>query len=259
MSQIYILIVAAGKDGNGSGPHAEIVLNAWFLAFFIEITTFSVAKSIDTEIPCARTCKLRKCNRHIFPVCIDDNVDQIVSTFALVIACKTYSEGVCVSWNRHILCINVVGVDIFHTAHCIWKLTGDNRMIFSELDHKFEKFEKIMIFLKKMPVDPGSFVILTVSVVISVFGVSEFVTCKEHRSSTAGHENCTGIADHAEAERKNFRVGGSLAVSALRIMRYCLYSWVGRILFFWWYLLYSGVEYWARPVMRDDASIVPYK
>ncbi|MDY6126210.1 MAG: hypothetical protein SPI66_09460, partial [Gemmiger qucibialis] len=51
----------------------------------------------------------------------------------------------------------------------------------------------------------------------------------------------------------------SLAVSALRIMRYCLYSWVGRILFFWWYLLYSGVEYWARPVMRDDASIVPYK
>ena len=28
---------------------------------------------------------------------------------------------------------------------------------------------------------------------------------------------------------------------------------------FWWYLLYSGVEYWARPVMRDDASIVPYK
>ena len=65
-----------------------------------------------------------------------------------------------------------------------------------------------MIFLKKMPVDPGSFVILTVSVVISVFGVSEFVTCKEHRSSTAGHENCTGIADHAEAERKNFRVGG---------------------------------------------------
>ena len=45
----------------------------------------------------------------------------------------------------------------------------------------------------------------------------------------------------------------SLAVSALRIMRYCLYSWVGRILFFWWYLLYSGVEYWARPVMRDDA------
>ena len=51
----------------------------------------------------------------------------------------------------------------------------------------------------------------------------------------------------------------SLAVSALRIMRYYLYSWVGRILFFWWYLLYSGVEYWARPVMRDDASIVPYK
>ena len=42
-------------------------------------------------------------------------------------------------------------------------------------------------------------------------------------------------------------------------MRYCLYSWVGRILFFWWYLLYSGVEYWARPVIRDDASIVPYK
>lgn len=42
-------------------------------------------------------------------------------------------------------------------------------------------------------------------------------------------------------------------------MRYCLYSWVGRILFFWWYLLYFGVEYWARPVMRDDASIVPYK
>ena len=30
-------------------------------------------------------------------------------------------------------------------------------------------------------------------------------------------------------------------------------------MFFWWYLLYSGVEYWARPVMRDDASIVPYK
>ena len=90
-----------------------------------------------------------------------------------------------ISRNGHISCIDIVSVDVLHAADSVWKLAGDNRVIFSELDHIFEKFKKIMIFLQKVPVDPGNFIILAVSVVISTFGISEFITCKEHRCSAA--------------------------------------------------------------------------
>ena len=41
-----------------------------------------------------------------------------------------------------------------------------------------------------------------------MFCVSEFITCKEHRGSAAGHQYSTGISYHAEAEGKHFGVGG---------------------------------------------------
>ena len=78
-----------------------------------------------------------------------------------------------------------MSVDVLHAADSVWKLAGDNRVIFSELDHIFEKLKKIMIFLQKIPVDPGSFIILAVSIVISAFGISKFITSKEHRCSAA--------------------------------------------------------------------------
>ena len=59
-----------------------------------------------------------------------------------------------ISWNGHIPCVNVMGVDIFHTAYSVGKLPGDNRVVLTEPDHKFEKFKKIVIFLQKIPVDP---------------------------------------------------------------------------------------------------------
>ena len=130
------------------------MFNAWLLAFFVEITAISVTERVDTEIPCTGTGKLRKCDRYVLPVCVDHNVDQVIGAFALIIACKAYSEGVGISWNGHIPCVNVMSVDIFHTAYCIGKLPGDNRVVFTEPDHKFEKFKKIVIFLQKLPVDP---------------------------------------------------------------------------------------------------------
>ena len=84
----------------------------------------------------------------------DEETSSIKMAFALIIACKAYSEGVGISWNGHIPCVNVMSVDIFHTAYCVGKLPGDNRVVFTEPDHKFEKFKKIVIFLQKLPVDP---------------------------------------------------------------------------------------------------------
>ena len=88
------------------------MFNAWLLAFFVEITAISVTERVDTEIPCTGTGKLRKCDRYVLPVCVDHNVDQVISAFALIIACKAYSEGVGISWNGHIPCVNVMSVDI---------------------------------------------------------------------------------------------------------------------------------------------------
>ena len=63
-----------------------------------------------------------------------------------------------------------------------------------------------MIFFKKSPVQPGNLIVLTIAVVIAVFCISKFISCKKHGSSSAAQKNGAGVSDHAVTERKNFRI-----------------------------------------------------
>ena len=84
----------------------------------------------------------------------------------------------------------------------------DNCVLLAECDHEFEEFKEITVFVKHAPVEPGDPAVLTVAVVVSVFGISKFIAGEEHRRSTAAHQDCTGVADHAVAECENFRIIG---------------------------------------------------
>ena len=99
-----------------------------------------------------------------------------------------------------------MGVDRVHAAYCIRKFFTDNKMIFSVGNHKPEKFKQIFVFFQKSPVQPGNFVILTVTVVISVLGISEFVTGKEHRCSAAAQKHCAGVSYHAVSKLQNLGI-----------------------------------------------------
>ena len=82
----------------------------------------------------------------------------------------------------------------------------DDRMLFTECNHKFEKFKQISILFQHSPVKPGSNIVLTVAVVVAKFCIAEFISGKEHRRSAAAHQYSTGVADHTAAKCEHFRI-----------------------------------------------------
>jgi len=51
----------------------------------------------------------------------------------------------------------------------------------SESDHLFPESQQSGIFLLILPVQPGNFIILTVGIVISLLGITEFVSHEDQR------------------------------------------------------------------------------
>ena len=97
----------------------------------------------------------------------------------------------------------------------IRELLVDNCVLLAECDHKFEEFKEIAVFVKHAPVEPGDPAVLTVAVVVSVFGISKFIAGEEHRCSAAAHQDGTGIADHAVTQREYIRIGGFAFLAAV--------------------------------------------
>ena len=60
---------------------------------------------------------------------------------------------------------------------------------FAEMDHIFEEFEHIPVFLQKSPIQPGDDIILAIGVIISELRIAEFVSGKKHRDSPAAHQD----------------------------------------------------------------------
>ena len=143
---------------------------------------------------------------YILPVGVDCHVNEVVPAFFFVIAGEAYAEGAGISRDIHFVCVDVVSVDRVHATDGIRELLVDNCVLLAECDHKFEEFKEIAVFVKHAPVEPGDPAVLTVAVVVSVFGISKFIAGEEHRCSAAAHQDGTGIADHAVAKCENFRI-----------------------------------------------------
>ena len=157
-------------------------------------------------MPCTTSVKIRKSDRNIFPESIDRNIDQIIVSFFLIISCKAYTECTCITRNICLISIYIVCMDRIHATDRSRKLFVDDRMLFTECNHKFEKFKQIFILFQHSPVKPGSNIILTVAVVVAEFCIAEFISGKEHRCSAAAHQYSTGVADHAPAKCEHFRI-----------------------------------------------------
>ena len=89
---------------------------------------------------------------------------------------------------------------IGQAAGCGFQWTADHGMFFPESDHVLVEPEKIPVETHIIPVQPGYVVVLTVTIVIPVLGVSEFVTGQDHRRAAAAHQDRDGIAHHLEAK-----------------------------------------------------------
>ena len=113
---------------------------------------------------------------YVLPVGIDCDVDKIIFSFILVITCKADTEGTCISWNIHFFCIEVISVDRIHATDRIREFFVDNSVLFTEGNHKFEEFKEITVLFEHAPVEPGDLAVLTVTVVVSEFCISEFIT-----------------------------------------------------------------------------------
>ena len=96
-------------------------------------------------MPCTVSLKIWKGDGYILPVGIDCDVDKIIFSFILVITCKADTEGTCISWNINFFCIEVMCVDRIHAADRIREFLVDNRVLFTEGNHKFEEFKEIPV------------------------------------------------------------------------------------------------------------------
>ena len=81
-------------------------------------------------------------------------------------------------------------------------------MLFSEPYQLPEKIEESAVGFKVLPVEPGNVIILTVSIIISALGITEFIAHEEHRSSPAHHKNRSGISYHSSPECIDARIAG---------------------------------------------------
>ena len=70
---------------------------------------------------------------------------------------------------------------IIHDSRLL--LHMEDRMCLAKRDDMFYKIQKCLIPLIKIPVQPGYLIILTISVVVAILGISEFITCQKHRCS----------------------------------------------------------------------------
>ena len=142
----------------------------------------------------------------IFPVCIESDIYQVIFSLYGFIAGKTDAKGPGVFRKLCYLCIYIVGTNGVHTTDCIGQFLTYDRMILAVADHKFEEFEQIAVFFKQIPVQPGNFIVLAISVVVSGLRITEFIPGQKHWRSSAAHEYCAGIADHSETKGKDIRI-----------------------------------------------------
>ena len=77
--------------------------------------------------------------------------------------------------------VRVAAGQVIH--HSRFLLHVKDRMCLAERDDMFYKIQKRLIPLIKIPVQPGYLIILTISVVVAILGISEFITCQKHRCS----------------------------------------------------------------------------
>ena len=88
----------------------------------------------------------------------------------------------------------------FHAADSIGQFLADNRVFMAVGNHKLEKFKKLTVVFKLVPVKPGDFIVLAIGIVVAVLGIGKFIPCQEHRCPPAAHQNSTGVAYHAETQ-----------------------------------------------------------
>ena len=81
-----ILIILPGKHGYAPRSHHKAAIDP--RRFLIRIAVFSIAVtvSVDIQMPCTTSVKIRQSDRNIFPESIDRNIDQIIVSLSLPIA-----------------------------------------------------------------------------------------------------------------------------------------------------------------------------
>ena len=140
--------------------------------------------------------KIGQGNCHIFPVSVNSYINQVILSFFLIIAGKANPKSSGSVWQIGSFCLYIMGMDGLHTAHCLWKLFADNRMLMAVSNHKFKKLKQLFIFLKISPVQPGNLIVLTIRIIVSKLGISKLISRQKHGCSSAAHQNSAGIANH---------------------------------------------------------------
>ena len=58
-------------------------------------------------------------------------------------------------------------------------------MFLSESDHCLYKFQKTLILFEPLPIDPAYGIVLTISIIISILGITDLISSIDHRNTLA--------------------------------------------------------------------------
>ena len=87
------------------------------------------------------------------------------------------------------------------------KGTGaENRMRFADGNHFPDKGKQVPVFGKQVPIQPGNFVILAISVVVAKLRIGKLIPGKEHGNAPACQEQRYHVFHLAETEIQHFPV-----------------------------------------------------
>src|SRR5207248_2308463 len=70
----------------------------------------------------------------------------------------------------------------------------EHRMFLAQSNHFLYKFQKLLIYVLRVPVEPADLVVLAVRVVIAVLRVANRVAGEKHRHSLRKQQRCHEIA-----------------------------------------------------------------
>ena len=157
-------------------------------------------------MPAAAIRKIRQRDLHALPVHIHADTDNIVHLQSLVVSCVDNIESLRLLCDQRIPWRSRVNRDIREAAPGRAKIPAHAFMLFAECYDISRKLQHGAVPVTIIPVQPADLIVLAVTIVVAELRVREFIPCREHRRTTAHHQNRHCIFHHADPERFDLRI-----------------------------------------------------
>ena len=147
---------------------------------------------------------------------------------------------------------------IFAIRHTTQELlTADGRLGSSKLDQRPAELNQVRIDFRQIPIQPTDFIVLAISIVVTVLSPSELVTSNKHWHALAKHQRGDHVFDLSQPQRVNDRLIGwtfdAKVLTEVIIIAVAIVFAVGQIVFF---LVANQVTQRKTIVRRDEVNTI---